>query len=522
MDPEELRAQLRLAAAALPEASGDARAAVARRVRRQRVAASLVLAAATLAVIAAGVVARDTLRVDQSIEFIDTPEVSPNTATAQTCGPAPDPADGDGVLVVIYLPCADTDRVARVYRWVPDRSLLTTVREVFACPTLDERRAGRRCAFDGPAEALVSIAEIDGTTARVTLNDSADGLSGLRDPGGLLAAIEATVFTAVDAVERIELPVDTSDDPDALCRTIGVRAGCAMRARSAWADRPAGWRAASPVAPYELGAFGGEHPTGPLRVGDVVVSTNGNRPNLVRAVSARDGTPRWRRRVNGDSVFLAEQVLPNGVLVASSGAVMALDAASGDHRWTHVVDSDEFPGAPAITGGAVYLPVSFSMEGDARAPTVTALDASSGHVRWRAVLLPDTELQWSPPTVSSGLVIVADTTSTSRGRSHLHALDRDNGERLWTFEFDSRRQGFHGEQPLVYEDHVFAVKHGVLYALDPRTGVERWRSRDGDVTHVFGVAPHGIVVELDARIEVLDIRTGDVQPRPTSGADPRR
>jgi outer membrane protein assembly factor BamB len=143
-------------------------------------------------------------------------------------------------------------------------------------------------------------------------------------------------------------------------------------------------------------------------------------------------------------------------------------------------------------------------------------------VRWRAVLLPDTELQWSPPTVSSGLVIVADTTSTSRGRSHLHALDRDNGERLWTFEFDSRRQGFHGEQPLVYEDHVFAVKHGVLYALDPRTGVERWRSRDGDVTHVFGVAPHGIVVELDSRIEVLDIGTGDVQRRPTSGAHVRR
>ena len=124
----------------------------------------------------------------------------------------------------------------------------------------------------------------------------------------------------------------------------------------------------------------------------------------------------------------------------------------------------------------------------------------------------------APPTVSSGLVIVADTPDTSRGRRHLHALDRDNGDRLWTFQFNSRRQGFHSEQPLVHEDHVFSVTDGVLYALDPRTGDERWRSRDGNVTHVFGVAPHGIVVELDSRIEVLDIRTGDVQPRPTSGA----
>jgi outer membrane protein assembly factor BamB len=521
MDPEELRAQLRLAAAALPGSSGDARAAVARRVRRQRVAASLVITAATLAVIAAGVVARDALRVDQSIEFIDTPAISPITAP-QTCGPAPEPADGDGAPVAIYQPCADTDRVARVYRWVPDRSLLTTVREVFDCPTLDERRAGRRCAFDGPGHALVSAAEVEGTTARITLNDSVDGLSsGLRDPDGLLAAIEATVFTAFDAVEHIELSVDTSDDPDALCRTIGVRAGCATRARSVWAHRPAGWRAASLVSPDALGTFGGEHPTGPLRVGDLVVSTEGYRSNMVRAVSAGDGTLRWRRRVNGESVYVAEQALPDGVLVASLSSIIALDAASGDRRWTHAV-ADQFPGAPAIAGGTVYLPESFSTEGDSRAPTVTALDASSGQTRWRAVLFPDTELQWSPPTVSSGLVIVADTADASRGRSHLHALDRDNGDRLWTFEFDSPRQGFHSEQPLVHEDHVFAINDGVLYALDWRTGDERWRSRDGDVTHMFGVAPHGVVVELDARIEVLDIRTGDVQPRPTSGADPRR
>jgi outer membrane protein assembly factor BamB len=116
-------------------------------------------------------------------------------------------------------------------------------------------------------------------------------------------------------------------------------------------------------------------------------------------------------------------------------------------------------------------------------------------------------------------VIVADTPDTSPGRRQLHALDRENGDRLWAFEFDSRRQGFHSEQPLVHEGHVFAIADGVLYALDPRTGQKRWRSHDGDVTHVFGVAPHGIVVELDNRIEVLDISTGDIQPQPPTGAD---
>jgi hypothetical protein len=32
------------------------------------------------------------------------------------------------------------------------------------------------------------------------------------------------------------------------------------------------------------------------------------------------------------------------------------------------------------------------------------------------------------------------------------------------------------------------------------------------VTRVFGVAPDGIVVEVDARVEVLDVVTGTVAP----------
>ena len=66
-------------------------------------------------------------------------------------------------------------------------------------------------------------------------------------------------------------------------------------------------------------------------------------------------------------------------------------------------------------------------------------------------------------------MIVADTPGTARGRSHLHALDAGDGARVWTFELDSRRQGFHSEQPLVHTDVVFAVNDGVLHALDLRT-----------------------------------------------------
>ena len=51
----------------------------------------------------------------------------------------------------------------------------------------------------------------------------------------------------------------------------------------------------------------------------------------------------------------------------------------------------------------------------------------------------------------------------------LHALDAEDGARVWTFELGSRRQGFHSEQPLVHTDVVFAVNDGVLHALDLRT-----------------------------------------------------
>ena len=149
------------------------------------------------------------------------------------------------------------------------------------------------------------------------------------------------------------------------------------------------------------------------------------------------------------------------------------------------------------------------MEGDPRAPTVTALDAATGRPDWTTTLRRGTELQWAPPTVTDDLVIVADTPDTTRGRSQLPALERRTGATVWTFTFDTREQGFHHPQPLVHEGVVLAVSAGVVHALDVDSGQRWWRH---PVDTVHGVRPGRVVVDVDGAVTTLDVATGQVTP----------
>lgn len=508
MDAEHVREQLRRAAADLPAGAPDPRAAVSRRVRRRRMTASAAVTVAVLAaVVAAGLVVRSATE-DARVDFVDTPAASPTTTPQPSCTTAPPPHDADGRRVAVYLPCPAGDTIARVDRWIPDPSPAARVRAVLDGPTTLERRAGRAPLFDGPAAGLLTDVVIDDGIARVTMNDSVDGLSSaLRDADDLVDAVAATLFTAHDEVERVTLAMD---DGTGFCDTVGRPAGCATVDRTRWARRPAGWRPAPAVAPDPLGTFGGVAPTGPVHVADVHVSTSGFGAGTVDGVGVTSQGPRWRIDLGGIAAFVADHPLDDAALVAPQyGEVVALAAADGARRWTHDIDDDQAPGAPAVAGATVYLPASFPIEGDRRPPTVAALDAATGRARWTTPLRDGTELQWAPPTVTEDLVLVADTPDVTRGSSQLHALDRATGAHVWTFTFATGEQGFHLHQPLVHEGTVFAVSDGDLHALALGSGTLRWTQ---PVSQVHGVLPGRVVVEVDGALTTLDVATGYASP----------
>jgi outer membrane protein assembly factor BamB len=540
MDRDELRSRLQRAAAALPDGPDDARAGVARRVRRSRQTASLTVLAAVLALALAGTVLILPGSQDGSVEFADAvqPSSAPSDAGAAAasdpavtggaettttqgrtvpCRPVDAPPQDGAQLARVYVPCgssqvASAPTVAVQYRWVADRSPTALVGAVFDCPDGAERRAGRVCVQNDAGPAPVSEVTVSGDTAQVTLTGAVDGVA---DSGGaepLFDALRATIFANYPDVDRIAYGV-TGGGADGVCALVGAADGCDVATRDDWASTPDGWRQASAAEPLQVGTFGGSRPTGPVQVDDVVVETDGWNGSQVRAVDAETGEQRWTHTLQGatNDAYVAGQHPDGLVLVAPSiGDVTALDAATGEAMWMwYEKPKDIAPGPPAVADGTVYFPGSFTNEGNDRAPVVTAVDGGSGRILWETDLEPGTELQWSPPTVTDDLVLVADTTGTEGGAAHLTALRRDDGEVAWTVPYAGGQQGFHSVQPLVVDGVAVAANGTSLYGIDVAQGRQLWRRQGGSVAMLFGVTDGGVLADAGRGLEVVDPRSGD-------------
>ncbi len=222
--------------------------------------------------------------------------------------------------------------------------------------------------------------------------------------------------------------------------------------------------------------------------------------------------------------------------------VVALDLATGTPRWkTRVGDhpSSNITGSPVVHGGLVYVPVS-SMEVVAAgnpayrcctsSGAVVALDLATGAVVWRhraiegeakevgttsagvPIFGPAGVPIWSSPTVDArrGLLYVGTgenyTRPTSPTSDAILALDLKTGRLVWSFQATADdaynmacgiRKGANcptahgpdvdfGQAPLITtlpngrEILVVGQKLGVVYALDPdRQGAVVWQARVG-------------------------------------------
>lgn len=143
-------------------------------------------------------------------------------------------------------------------------------------------------------------------------------------------------------------------------------------------------------------------------------------------------------------------------------AVLALDAASGERRWTHDVQTSEhgwtFP--PALADGTCYV--------SALDAGLLALDAQTGLLRWQASAAVN-----GPPTIADGTVFCS-TDGGDADDSSILAVDADSGRELWRTEGGGSRLGRRvavGDERLYHRASLDAV-----VARDPETGAERWRA----------------------------------------------
>jgi outer membrane protein assembly factor BamB len=143
------------------------------------------------------------------------------------------------------------------------------------------------------------------------------------------------------------------------------------------------------------------------------------------ALDLRDGTVTWSHDLTDVTPWGC--CLGNGILVVTGptdggGAVVGLDAASGDRRWRTDL-SRVVKAAPTYRDGTVYVP-------DEGAQLV-ALTTDTGDVEWRTRpydSIPG-DRRATTPTVADDTVIVPSGNGGTTA-----AVDRANGEMAWELE----------------------------------------------------------------------------------------
>ncbi|QPP08249.1 PQQ-binding-like beta-propeller repeat protein [Streptomyces bathyalis] len=194
----------------------------------------------------------------------------------------------------------------------------------------------------------------------------------------------------------------------------------------------------------------------------------------------------WRFRMSND--VWGTPAVADDLLYVTSFEVHALDVTSGRRQFR----TREVAWSMEVSGGRVHA---------SDGPSLYALDARDGSELWRLA----TDGWVFSLQVDRGTVV----TGTRGGG--VQVWEAANGEKLWELggaqtEFETREAG-----PSVHEGTVYTWGEGRLFALEARTGAERWSYPVGDAAATGGVplrltpAEDGVVyVCAGARVHALD------------------
>ena len=236
-----------------------------------------------------------------------------------------------------------------------------------------------------------------------------------------------------------------------------------------------------------------------LAVGERTAFVGFNRS--LYAVSRVDGRVRWQR--DFPYVGTNRVVLANGRVYAGlQRGMAAFDARDGSEVWRN--ESLDYNGLDfAVREGVLY---TVSIHGRA-----IAVDAASGEERWTT----------SIPVYSLGVLTVTDrrvlatpsplypADEESRDEYGVYALDRETGERLWSWTEPRHAVA----KPAVADGTVYAAANeDGAYAIDAKTGNREWyASTDAASAMPTALDSTVFLPRTDGTVGVLDADSGRQQ-----------
>ncbi|MEV8315146.1 PQQ-binding-like beta-propeller repeat protein [Streptomyces sp. NPDC059900] len=254
--------------------------------------------------------------------------------------------------------------------------------------------------------------------------------------------------------------------------------------------------------------------------GELLMTTSGGR---FRALEAASGEVRWTSRDVKD-VSMVIGVTPAGAPLAWGEAsevnpaamlrgYSALDRKTGERAWTKDLVTLYPPGKSKVLYG---------IDADMK---LLALDPDDGRTLWsKSTELPPTNSEVLGYAGSLGLLggilfCYPSTGFSGSARGVLAAFDPESGMTLWAVETAARgNRGYaHAGSTLCYLDQK------VLHGLDARTGAQRWTAGKGLGDLDLLAAPGGLFVASGTKgLYAFDAETGEQiwHHRATGGSGP--
>lgn len=204
-----------------------------------------------------------------------------------------------------------------------------------------------------------------------------------------------------------------------------------------------------------------------------------------------------------------------------AGHTRRADGAPTDPEtvWTRDFGGVRSTGAPAVSGGRLYVPADAVTDESRSRHRLYALSAATGETRWHVPLRVDLN---GSPAVSGDRIVVSGRRSLERGR--VVCFQSRYGEEQWLLDVDARLTA-----PPTVDDGVVYVPdwRGTVHAVGVANGSVLWSRRvggdDGGRTFTEAAALHDGTLYLGSQsgntgVVALDADTGEMEWRVSTGA----
>lgn len=221
---------------------------------------------------------------------------------------------------------------------------------------------------------------------------------------------------------------------------------------------------------------------GPATVaGTTILAGNQTNRGGLFAVDLVTGKLKWNHRPifsTGTASVSTPPAVSGDIVItpyaaAYPGAVIAVSLATGKELWR---GPDPAQGAAAaVNAGLAYI---LGKNG-----TLYALEAATGREKWKVALSAKRAGCASRPIVRDDTVYLTGSADALPGDAakpagnYLFALDAKTGEERWRYRAEAPyvHQGVCLGQPVVTADTVFGAGEAHLYAVQRTTGRDRWK-----------------------------------------------